>query len=98
MGKESISINKDMVDLRFVEQLVDQEQLSALGQIIKYMKLHYFDGRKTLGQAVELLYERIEAGEYLAFCDSGIPGNMVIPRKQEVYATLNRCRKMLQIV
>ncbi len=97
LGTESISINKETVDLRFVEQLVDAEQLSALGQIIKYMKLHSFDGRRTLGQAVELIYEKIEADEFSAFCDGGISGNLVIPRKQEIYASLNRCRKLLEI-
>lgn len=97
MGTESISINKEMVDLRLVEQLVDHEQLSALGQIIKYLKLHSFDGKRTLGQAVEQLYEKIETEEFAAFCDGGISGAMVIPRKQEIYETLNRCRKLLDI-
>ncbi|MBR1866037.1 MAG: isopentenyl-diphosphate delta-isomerase, partial [Lachnospiraceae bacterium] len=70
----------------------------ALGQIIKYMKLHSFDEKTTLGQAVERLYEKIETEEFAAFCDGGISGNMVIPRKQEIYETLNRCRRLLDIV
>lgn len=97
MGTESISINKEMVDLRLVEQLVDHEQLEALAQILKYMKLHYYDGRRTLGQAVELIYEKIGEKEFSAFCDGMIGGNMVIPRKQEIYETLNRCRKLLTV-
>ncbi len=97
MGTESISINKEMVDLRLVEQLVDHEQLEALAQILKYMKLHYYDGRRTLGQAVELIYEKINEKEFAAFCDGMIGGNMVIPRKQEIYETLNRCRKLLAV-
>lgn len=97
MGKESISINKEMVDLRYVEQLVDTEQLTALVQIVKYMKLHYFDGKKTLGQAVELIYEKIEKNGFIAFCEGSISGNMVIPRKQEIYAALNRCRGLIEI-
>lgn len=97
MGKESISVNKEMVDLRYVEQLVDTEQLAALVQIVKYMKLHYFDGKRTLGQAVELMWEKIEKDAFAAFCDSDISGNMVIPRKQEIYAALNRCRGLIEI-
>lgn len=97
MGKESISINKEMVDLRYVEQLVDTEQLAALVQLVKYMKLHYFDGTKTLGKAVELMDERIKKNEFAAFCDGAISGNMAIPRKQEIYETLNRCRNLLRI-
>ena len=97
MGKESISVNKEMIDLRLVEQLVDSEQLSSLAQIVKYMKQHCFNGTKTLGQAVELLYHRIEKEEFSAFCENSIPGNMVIPRKQEIYETLNRCRNLICI-
>lgn len=97
MGRESISINKEMVDLRYVEQLVDTEQLSALVQIVKYMKLHYFDGKKTLGQAVELMWEKIEKNGFAAFSEGSISGNMVIPRKQEIYAVFNRCRGLLEI-
>ena len=97
LGKESISINKETVDLRYVEQLVDTEQLSALVLIVKYMKLHCFDGKQTLGQAVERLYTAIEQKGFAAFCDGGIAGNLVIPRKQEIYETLNRCRGLLRI-
>ena len=97
MGKEGISINKEVVDLRYVEQLVDTEQLAALVQIVKYMKQHCFDGIKSLGQAVEWMEDKINKDEFAAFCDGGISGNMVIPRKQEIYATLNRCRGLLKI-
>lgn len=97
MGKEGISINKEMVDLRYVEQLVDTEQLAALVQIVKYMKLHCFDGKKSLGQAAEWMEERIRKNEFAAFCEGGISGNMVIPRKQEIYAVLNRCRGLIKI-
>lgn len=97
MGRDSISINKEMVDLRYVEQLVDTEQLNALCQIVKYMKLHVFDGRRTLHEGVELLCKQIEEKGFAAFCDGGIPGNVVIPRKQEIYAALNRCRCLLKI-
>lgn len=97
LGTESISINKEMVDLRYVEQLVDTEQLAALVQIVKYMKLHLFDGKKTLGQAVEQMYNEIEKKGFAAFSEGGIAGNLVIPRKQEIYETLNRCRGLLRI-
>lgn len=97
MGTESISINKEMIDLRLVEQLVDSEQLSCLAQIVIYLKKHYFDGKRTLEQAVELLYSKIEEKEFAAFCEGVISGNMIIPRKQEIYETLNRCRGLIRI-
>lgn len=97
MGTESISINRETVDLRLVEQLVDHEQLTALGQIIKYAKLHSFDGKRTLHEAVEQLCEKIEREGFQAFCQGDIPGNMVLPRKQEIYAAFNRCRGLLKV-
>ena len=98
MGRDGISINKDMIDLRLVEQLVDTEQLNALGQIVKWMKLHYFNGTCTMGKAVELLYQKIEKEGFEAFCGTGIAGNLAIPRKQEIYETLNRCRGLVTIL
>lgn len=98
MGKDSISINKEMVDLRYVEQLVDTEQLNALCMIIKYMKLHVFDGRRSVTDGVELLCGKIEEKGFAAICDGSVPGNVVIPRKQEIYAALNRCRGLLKML
>ena len=48
------------MDLRLVEQLTDHEQLEALVQILKYMKLHMFDGKRTLQEAVEELYTAMQ--------------------------------------
>ncbi|MCM1178901.1 MAG: ABC-ATPase domain-containing protein [Clostridium sp.] len=97
MGRDSISINKEVVDLRYVEQLIDTEQLNAICQIVKYMKLHIFDGRRTIMESVELLCKKIDEKGFAAFCDGGVPGNVVIPRKQEIYAAINRCRGLLKV-
>ena len=47
-GKDSILINRDAIDLRYVEQLTDTEQLGTLGQLMKYAQLHLFDNKRTL--------------------------------------------------
>ena len=60
LGKEAVSVNREEVDLRLVEQLTDHEQLEALVQILKYMKLHMFDGKRTLQEAVEELYTAMQ--------------------------------------
>lgn len=111
-GLDGFSINREEVDLRYVEQLVDSEQLTALAYMIKDMKLHDFDGKKTLGEAVENMYNRIREKSFGAFCGGGqssqgrggeggdagsIPGNLAMPRKQELYAALNRCRELISV-
>ena len=98
MGRDGISINKENIDLRLVEQLVDTEQLNALGQIVKWMKQHAFDGNRTVGQAVEALASMMEKKGFESFCGPGIPGNLAMPRKQEIYENLNRCRGLLKII
>ena len=52
-----------------------------------------------MGQAVEEIYRRIEEKGFVAFCGGGsvIPGNLAMPRPQELYAALNRCRALVQM-
>ena len=96
LGLDGFSINRETVDMRYVEQLTDSEQLTALAYMIKYMKLHSFDGSRTLQEAVERLYKEIEVKGFGAFCSPDIPGNLALPRKQELYAALNRCRELVR--
>lgn len=96
-GLDGFSINRETVDMRYVEQLVDQEQLTALAYMIKQLKLNGFDGRKTLGEAVEQLYGKIAAEGFSAFCGGAVPGNLAMPRRQELFAALNRCRELIHI-
>lgn len=100
-GVDGFSINREEVDLRYVEQLADSEQLTALAHMVKNMKLHDFDGRRTLGEAVENMYHRIREKGFRAFCGGAeggpVPGNLAMPRKQELYAALNRCRELIQV-
>lgn len=96
-GLDGFSINHETVDMRYVEQLVDSQQLTALAYLIKYMKLHSFDGKRTLGQAVEEICNHMDVKGFGAFCGGDIPGNLAMPRKQELYAALNRCRGLIHI-
>ena len=99
MGLDGFSINKETVDMRYVEQLADSEQLTALSHILKHMKCRSFDGRKTMQQTVEALYEEVEKNGFAAFCPGreSLPGNLAMPRRQELYAALNRCRELVRI-
>lgn len=97
LGLDGFSINRETVDMRYVEQLVDSEQLTGLSYLIKYMKLHSFDGKRTMQQAVEDMCKEMEQKEFAAFCERDIPGNLALPRKQELYAALNRCRELVRV-
>ena len=95
MGRDGVVLNHENVDLRYVEQLADSEQLTCLGYLLRYMEEQEFDGRKEAGQIIERLMKKLEAEGFVAVCESGnVPGNLAIPRKQEVYACVNRYRGM----
>ncbi len=97
-GTDGFSINKTEVDLRYVEQLVDSEQLTALAHMLKSMKLHDFDGKRTLQEAITGLYKRIETKGFAVFAGGEyLPGNLAMPRPQELYAAVNRCRELIKI-
>lgn len=94
-GKDSILINRETIDLRYVEQLTDSEQLNTLGQLMKYAQLHLFDGTRTLGDAAEELWHILNQKGISGICGgSYIPGGFALPRKQEIYACLNRYREL----
>lgn len=95
MGRDGVMLNHETIDLRYVEQLMDSEQLTALGHIVKYLEEQMFNGRRTLRQAVEALWTELEQHGLRAVCDgSYLPGNLAMPRKQEIYACLNRYRRL----
>lgn len=93
MGKDGVQLNHETVDLRYVEQLADHEQLTCLGYILKTMEEERLDGYHTVQEQADTLMREIEAEGFSVICDGGyLPGNLALPRKQEVYACLNRYR------
>lgn len=60
MGKEAVMINKEMIDLRYVEQIVDSEQVTALGYCMRYAQKHLMNGKKDLRQVIAEMEKVIE--------------------------------------
>ena len=95
MGKDGFSFNRETVDLRYVEQLTDTEQLAALAYLLKYAELHLFDGKKNLKDVVEQLEQKLMTEGLAAVCESSyVPTGLAMPRKQEIFACINRYRKL----
>ena len=59
-GAGRVSLNRETVDLRYVEQLTDSEQLTALGYCLLYAQRNLLDGRRTLRQIVAELEELLD--------------------------------------
>lgn len=95
LGKDGVQLNHDTIDLRYVEQLADTEQLTCLGYIVKHMEECMMDGKTTIRQLVEQLASDLDKMGLKAVCDeSYLPGNLALPRRQEIYACLNRYRRL----
>ncbi|MDO4261344.1 MAG: ABC-ATPase domain-containing protein [Eubacteriales bacterium] len=91
-GKDSFSIDKETVDLRYVEQLADSEQTAALSCLLRFALEQVIDGRKTVQQTAELLMRTLDQKGWEPFCSSYVPCGLARPRIQELYACLNRFR------
>ena len=93
LSREGVMINKETIDLRYVEQITDSEQVTALGYCIRYAQKHILNGRKDLRQVVDELENTIEKGSLSALCESSSSIScMAVPRKQEIFACFNRYR------
>ena len=95
MGLDGIQINHSTTDLRYLEQLADNEQLTALAYMVVYAARHLMDGRRTLTQLVDQLELLLEKKGLAGLAEgSYLPANLSRPRRQEIFACFNRCREL----
>lgn len=92
-GKDSFSIGKDTVELKYVEQIADSEQTTTLSHVMKYAAEQL---EKNPKQEIEGLLEhicrRMEKEGPGALSRGSVPGNLAEVRRQEIYACINRYR------
>lgn len=95
LGKDGLSINRDIIELRSVEQIVDIEQVNALGYIIKYAEDNIIDGSKSLKEVVAEIFDYISKNGLISLSPTsyGI-GCLAMPREQEIMACFNRYRNL----
>ena len=92
---DSIMINHAVLDMRYVEQLVDTEQMQALATILQFAQKKKLNGERALQTVVSEIYEILMKQGWKGILENrDIPGNLAIPRKQEIFACINRYRKL----
>ena len=95
MGTSELSIARESVELRYLEQLKDQEQSMALACVLKYAQLKMMDGRKSLCQIGDLLEEQLDRSGLESLFERGdVSAQLARPRKQEIMACINRYRRL----
>ncbi len=93
MGTDGFQINKETVDLRYLEQIVDGEQMMAIARLLDAI-LKKYEGRQIrLSKVLDQLMADLESEGF-----AGIPGgpglsDMAMPRRYEVAGCVNRYRR-----
>lgn len=95
MGTSELSLSKENVELRYLEQLKDQEQTAALAYLLKYAQLKMMDGKKDLRRIGDLLEEQLDQKGLESLFERGdVASQLARPRKQEILACINRYRRL----
>lgn len=92
-GWDTISLDRCDLDLRYLEQLVDEGQTAALAYFMQYILSNLADGKKTAVELVDMLYREMEKKGMLPFVPANYgAGSPVMPRRQEMLACMQRYR------
>ncbi|SJZ61260.1 Predicted ATPase of the ABC class [Marinactinospora thermotolerans DSM 45154] len=82
------------IDVRHLAQLVDPSQITGVGLALRTLAEDgILDGRRCLGEALDLLEERLDSGGVEAI-GRGYAGDYALPRRHEIAAALNRLRTL----
>ena len=91
-GKDSFSLDKETIDMRYVEQLADSEQTNALAHLLRFGLEQVIDGKKSVRQTVQIIADMLDKKGWEPFCNSYVPCGLAKPRCQEIFACINRFR------
>lgn len=92
MGTDGFQFNKNSVDLRYLEQITDGEQMLAIAKTLEYLQGRY--GGKEVGFATVLQdVEKLTKKGILAINGRGTVPNMAMPRTLEIIGCINRYLK-----
>ena len=96
LGRDSLQIDKEIIDLRYVEQIADTEQIAALGYLLKYGGKNIIDGKKSLVTIVDELELKIKNDGLASLAEGGyLPTDLALPRRQEIFSAFLRCRNLM---
>ena len=88
---DSITLGRETIDLRYLEQLIDKEQTAALSYLLRFAKEHLDCRRLSSDEMIEELIKKIRKDGLASICGSSyIPSGLAMPRVQEIFACFNR--------
>ena len=92
-GWDTISLDRMEIDLRYMEQIVDESQTAALAYIMQYVLERLADGKKSAVDLAEEVSRKLEKEGILSVTPKNYgagPASMV--RRQEILSCLGRYR------
>ncbi len=93
LGRDGFSVNHETVELRYVEQIAESGQCKALSRALLILARQYIDGKRSLTECMDLLGQKLEKeGPDALSTGSYVAADLTLPRRQELFACLNRCR------
>lgn len=96
-GLDSITLDKQTIDVSDVEQIVDPGQTEAIAWALRGILFQLADGTKTLSELVSQVEWHIERKGLDALSEYGgrpHPAFLVRPRAIDIIAAANRCRAL----
>lgn len=94
LGKDGLSINKENIDLKSVEQIVDGEQINTIGMAIKFIEDKYSGKDLTIEKIADEIEKDITKNLIGIDNIKGGNGSLTMPRKQEILCAINRLRTL----
>jgi hypothetical protein len=92
-GWDTISLDKTEIDLRYLEQIVDESQSAALVYILQYILGRMADGRKTAADLAQEAETKLNREGLLSMTPRNYgAGAAAMVRRQEILAVLARYR------
>ena len=92
-GWDSLSLDRTEIDLRYMEQIVDESQTAALAYIMQYVLERMADGKKSAAVLAEEVSRKIEKEGILSVTPKNYgAGPAAMVRTQEILACLCRYR------
>ncbi|MCQ2969437.1 MAG: ABC-ATPase domain-containing protein [Clostridium sp.] len=93
-GIDGLSINKENIDLKSVEQIVDSEQINAIGAVIKLIEDKYAGKNLTVERIIDEIKSDIDKSLIAIDNTRGGNGSLAMPRKHEILCAINRMRNL----
>lgn len=90
MGTDGFVMNKTQVDLRYLEQITDGEQMLAIAKALEYLRKQYGGKTVSMKELLDFVAERLEKDGISALSEGSVVPNMAMPRRLEIAGCLNR--------